>query len=145
MSSKIALRLASLGAASAPAWALAGWVNAATYDVDGISASPLAALTGTLTGSLSLADLTGTGIPGTFTDAVYQPVLVAFQINDPSQSPSVGPNGDSQYGLGAPDNEAPGMVGAPGDPGAITCGTRSIYDPESETYLGSDGDRHPCP
>jgi hypothetical protein len=169
MSSKIALRLTVLGVAFAAAliwqylataiqaemlrlnFLVAGWVfafaigtaNATTYE-DGISASPSPseALKGTLTdGSSPLADLKVSGTPGTFVNAVYQPALVAFRI----QSSGIGPNGDPQYGLGAPDNEAPGLMGAPGDQGAVSCGPRSIYDPDSETYLGFDGHRHPCP
>jgi len=68
------------------------------------------------------------------------------------QSPGVGPNGDPRYGLYNEEptyglyNQAPGMA-APGDQGAVAdCAARfRSYDPATGTFLGYDGQRHPCP
>lgn len=76
----------------------------------------------------------------------------AQDYQDNPQSPEMGPNGDARYGLyDAPPtqglyDEAPGMA-APGDQGALSeCAARfRSYDPATGTFLGYDGQRHPCP
>jgi hypothetical protein len=47
----------------------------------------------------------------------------------------------------APYYPAPGYSGAPaaGDPVAYCMARFKSYDPNSGTYLGYDGNRHPCP
>ena len=89
------------------------------------------------------------------------PALAQDYYQATPQSPGIGPNGDARYGLYNEEptyglyneapmyglyNEAPGMA-APGDQGAVAdCEARfRSYDPASGTYLGYDGQRHPCP
>jgi hypothetical protein len=80
------------------------------------------------------------------------PALAQNYYQATPQSPGIGPNGDARYGLYNEEptyglyNEAPGMA-APGDQGAVAdCAARfRSYDPASGTFLGYDGQRHPCP
>lgn len=71
---------------------------------------------------------------------------------DNAQSPGMGPGGDARYGVFSEAqtqglyDAAPGMA-APGDQGALSaCAARyRSYDPATGTFLGYDGQRHPCP
>ena len=80
------------------------------------------------------------------------PALAQDYYQSTPQSPGIGPNGDARYGLYNEEptyglyNEAPGMA-APGDQGAAAdCAAQfRSYDPASGTFLGYDGQRHPCP
>jgi hypothetical protein len=68
-------------------------------------------------------------------------------VAGPPPGPAVGPPGPGPgYAAGPPPGPSGGAGGPSGDDPTAYCAQRyRSYDPNTGTFLGNDGQRHPCP